>query len=118
MQIHVFRLVMESRGETPQVRSLSTQQYWSKLYRADRYFLDVSCKTMAGEHHIQGQIFAETGDDIADGQLHLCNSKQNISTFKLNGFGEFKIQISEPGCYQLEIALPETSLQLPGFMLQ
>ena len=117
MQTQVLTLVMESRGIAPQVRSLANSCYWSKLYRAGQYFLDLSCKSNDASHVIRGHLFAESGYEVVKGKINLNQLNDAPIQANLSNFGEFKLDVLESGCYELEVSLEGQSLKIPQFVI-
>ncbi len=68
---HEAVLVMGSRGLAPSVRSLAFNSAWSKLYRADDYYLDMSVQPEDQSARLQGQLLSDKSERSLAGDIRL-----------------------------------------------
>lgn len=99
-------LVLESRGLAPQVRSAAFSDIWSRLYQAEDYVLDLSCQAEGKLSRLQGQVMVDASPDTPIGQVTLLNNSGEISSARLDSFGQFQLNVSEPGDFRLRVETP------------
>jgi len=98
-------LVIDSRGALSAVRNHSLGGTWSKLYRVDNHYLDLSLKVENAEPHLIGKLVTpiQTGGWVrfvaCDGGL--------LQEVELGASGMFRLPVPAPGVYHLEMSLSD-----------
>ena len=99
-------LILESRGLAPQVRSAAFSDIWSRLYQAEEYVLDLSCQAEGKLSRLQGQVMMDASNSSPVGQVTLLNAQGEVSSARLDSFGQFQLNVSEPGDFRLRVETP------------
>jgi hypothetical protein len=112
-------LVMESRGLAPNVRSFHFTDLWSRLYKTDDYFLDITCKP-DGEHtQLSGQVMLNSGLEVTErAQIVLYHHNQAVAEADIDDYGQFRIDIDQHGIFDLEVNFPEAKITVPQLSIQ
>lgn len=114
--IESARLVMESRGPAPQLRSAPHNESWSKLYRSDSHMIDMSCKEEAGKLFLQGQVLLLDGSDVGQAG-HIALSGNAVDDTAFNSQGEFSLTVEQQGDYELEASFGDTIIHISELIL-
>ena len=103
-------LVLESRGFAPQLRSAPFSAGWSRLYQAENYVLDLSCKVQDKHSSLQGHIMLDSNPEIPVGSVTLLHADEELACATLDAFGQFQINMRQVrpfsfarGCHQSEL---------------
>jgi hypothetical protein len=107
MELRYATLMMESRGLAPHVRSGGFSESWSRLYRTDDYFIDITWQQEGHGGVIRGQVLSADGKDVMlDGQVALQDTAgQKTVTTYLDGLGQFHFQLRSPLPQQLAVTI-------------
>lgn len=110
-------LVMESRGVTPNTRSFRFSDTWSRLYRIDKYFLDLSYHPSEHAARLHGQVLNAAGETLnAEGKVSLYDrTGQEVVNVPLNKFGQFNLSMTPMEIYKLVVEMQNDSLVIPAF---
>ena len=107
-------LVMESRGLAPHVRSFHFTDLWSRLYKTEEYFLDITCKPEGEVSQLSGQIMLSSGlEPNQNAQVVLYHNDHEIAQAALDGFGQFKLNVTKHGSFDLEVKFQEARITVP-----
>jgi hypothetical protein len=110
------RLVMESRGLAPAVRSLGLHSDWSRLYQANTFYLDLMLKPKDKTSNLIGQLLSEASIPLR-GEISLLQDQTLIHRIQLGRDAEFLVEVKESGIYQLSISLGDTTISVPDLSL-
>lgn len=114
MHYAVAELVIESRGIAPMVRSFSFSDSWSRLYRAEDYYLDMTCKPQGRSTMLKGQLMLESTSDVqTEAVVTLSSNNQEISRAQLDDWGQFRLTLEQQGSYELVLKMPCLTLMIP-----
>lgn len=107
MELRYATLMMESRGLAPHVRSGGFMQGWSRLYRTDDYFIDVTWQQEGVGGVIRGQVLSASGEDITlSGEVLLQDSSGlKTSQTALDSLGQFHLSVKTPLPQQLAVTI-------------
>lgn len=112
------KLVMESRGFAPKLRSISFSGTWSKLYKTDEHILDMSCYASENGLRVQGQLLDHKGWDIMEeGQVVLKDTSAGMIWAEIGVTGDFSFEVDAPGKYQLEAVFGDTTVRISNLMI-
>lgn len=111
-------LVIESRGLAPQVRSAAFNDIWSRLYQAEGYVLDLSCQAEGNLSKLQGQVMVAANLDAPTGEITLLSAGGEASSAPLDSFGQFQLNVREPGDYSLQVDTAEHSFAVSKLSLK
>lgn len=109
-------LVMEARDVTPNTRNFRLSDTWSRLYRLDDYFLDLSYHSADSETYLHGQVLTY-GGELAnfEGQVSLLDTEgQKVVSTELHALGQFKVNMHPTEIYQLIVYLKNDRLVIPA----
>ena len=101
-------LILESRGLAPQLRSAPFNAMWSRLYQAENYVLDLSCKAQGRHSSLQGHLMLDSSPDIPSGTVTLLCADEELGRATLDAFGQFQLNIDKPGKFQLRVDSQES----------
>ncbi|WP_337869224.1 hypothetical protein [Meiothermus sp.] len=98
-------LVMDSRSALPAVRNHSLSGSWSKLYKVDNHYLDLSLKLEGAEPLLIGKLVtaAQVGGSA---RLMACDGGL-LQEVELSASGMFRLPVPAAGVYHLEMSLGE-----------
>ena len=119
MQAQQATLVMESRGLAPQVRSFHFTDLWSRLYKTDDYFLDITCKPEGELSQLSGHIMLSSGlEPEESANIILYKDNQEITQAGLDDFGQFKLDVDMQGTFDLEVQFGDARITVPQLTIQ
>lgn len=95
-------LIMDSRSESASARSQVVGFDWTRLYKSERYFLDLWLQHTSGGAVLMGQIIPEDPKQTATLVGSVAIKGQGHSL--LNKEGGFRISL-EPGLHDLHVDL-------------
>lgn len=112
-------LVMESRGLAPQVRSFHFTDLWSRLYKTEDYFLDITCKPEGEVSQLSGQIMLSTGlEPNQEAHIVLYQNNSQVAQSGLDSFGQFKLDVNKHGTFDLEVKFADARITVPQLTIQ
>ena len=111
-------LVLESRGLAPQLRSTAFSAMWSRLYQADDYVLDISCRAQGRHSSLQGHVMRDSGLDLSSGQVTLIHRQEELSSATLDAFGQFQMDINVPGRFELRVDMADRSFDVSDLRIE
>lgn len=98
-------LVMDSRNALCATRNHSLSGSWSRLYKVDRHYLDLSLKVEGTEPFLIGKLVTPTqSNGLA--RLMACDGGL-LQEVELNASGMFRLPVPATGVYYLEMNLGE-----------
>ncbi|WP_299427804.1 hypothetical protein [uncultured Meiothermus sp.] len=98
-------LVMDSRNLLHDVRNNSLSGSWSKLYKVDHHYLDLSLKVEGAESLLIGKLVTPTQSN-GQARLVACNGGL-LQEVELGASGMFRLPVPTTGVYHLEMRLGE-----------
>jgi hypothetical protein len=108
-------LMMESKGLAPNVRSRNLHAAWSRLYRTDTHFIDLTFNTtQAGV--LQGQLL-NADDDLTpvSGKVILRHTgSEQAQEALVDGYGQFRLETDLSQAASLDIYLEHLQLTIPS----
>ena len=102
-------LIMDSRSESALVRSQVVGFDWTRLYKSERFFLDLWLQHTHSGAVLVGQIIAEDSKQPVVGYVAIQSQDQS----PLNWEGGFKIPL-KPGRHDLHIHLGNEVIAVRG----
>ena len=118
MQSQLASLVMESRGLAPEVRSFHFTDLWSRLYKTEDYFLDITCKPQGDQSQLSGQVMLNNGRDATErAQIVLYQHNQAVAEADLDDLGQFKFDVEKNGIFDLELKFNEARITVPQLFI-
>ncbi len=119
MQTQQATLIMESRGLAPQVRSFHFTDLWSRLYKTEDYFLDITCKPDGDVSQLTGQVMLSSGlEPQEEAFIVLYKQDKEIAQSGLDAFGQFRLNIEEHGLFDLQVRFPRAQITVPQLSIQ
>lgn len=108
------QLIMESYGHAPSVRfrNLKPVAVWSKLYRADDYYLDISLQKSQDILQLSGKVLAVDETFSLKGNIRLYEDEHLLSEMTLPDDADFSLVLNHHGIYQLECELSDLILEV------
>ncbi len=97
-------LVMDSRNVLLAVRNQS-QGSWSKLYKVDNHYLDLSLKLEGANALLIGKLVTATQTE-GSARLMACDGGL-LQEVELSASGMFRLPVPMAGVYHLEMSLGE-----------
>ncbi|MCS7067899.1 MAG: hypothetical protein N2Z75_04120 [Meiothermus sp.] len=98
-------LVMDSRNALRAVRNHSVNGSWSRLYKVDKHYLDLSLKVEGTEPLLIGKLVTPTQ---SSGQARLMTCDGGVlQEVELSASGMFRLPVPATGVYHLEMSLGE-----------
>ena len=109
-------LVMESRGLVPGSRSFTISDVWTRLYKTDEHFLDVSYK---GKEQLMGQLLESSGEEAPGGGMVVVHDASNreLARTQLGDSGAFNLQVKPVPGTSLSIELANEQFKVADFNL-
>ncbi len=98
-------LVMDSRSVLSAVRNHSLSGSWSKLYRVDNHYLDLSLKIEGTEPLLVGKLVTPT--QTAGSARLMAYDGGLLQEVELSASGMFRLPVPATGVYHLEMNLGE-----------
>jgi hypothetical protein len=98
-------LVMDSRNAPFVVRNHSLSGTWSKLYKVDNHYLDLSLKLEGTEPLLIGKLVTPTQTE-GSARLMACDGGL-LQEVELSASGMFRLPVPTAGVYHLEMSLGE-----------
>ena len=111
-------LVLESRGFAPQLRSAPFSAGWSRLYQAENYVLDLSCKVQDKHSSLQGHIMLDSNPEIPVGSVTLLHADEELACATLDAFGQFQINIDRSGHFHLRVDVTSQSFSVSNLRIE
>ncbi|GIW25222.1 hypothetical protein [Meiothermus sp.] len=98
-------LIMDSRDALSAVRSHNLNGSWSRLYKVDKHYLDLSLKLEGTQAHLIGKLVTPTQ---SKGSARLTAYDGSLlREVELNASGMFRLPVPAAGVYHLEMSLDE-----------
>ena len=116
-------LVMESRGIAPNTRSFSFSDAWTRLYRSQDFYLDMSCEQVEGAAQLQGQLLDTEGSEAqAPGDVVLRDAQAGeVARATLDPSGHFKLTVGAASAkalgHSLHLELSDLGFQVSDFQI-
>ncbi len=99
-------LIMESRGLAPQVRGFHFTDFWSRLYKTNEYFLDITCRPDDAQSRLTGQVMLSSGEDIQEtASVRLYQGKELVAEVEVDSYGQFNFALEKQGEYELKVVV-------------
>lgn len=98
-------LVMDSRNVLSAVRNHSLNGSWSRLYKVDSHYLDLSLKIEGTEPLLIGKLVTPTQAE-GSARLMACDGGL-LQEVELSASGMFRLPVPTTGVYHLEMSLGE-----------
>ncbi len=98
-------LVMDSRNVLSAVRNHSLSGSWSRLYKVDKHYLDLSLKVEGTEPLLIGKLVTPTQAE-GSARLMACDGGL-LQEVELSASGMFRLPVPTTGVYHLEMNLGE-----------
>ncbi len=96
-------LVMDSRNVLSPVRNQGLSGSWSRLYKVDNHYLDLSLKVEGTEPILIGKLVTPT---LSSGLARLMASDGGLlQEVELGASGMFRLPVPAMGVYNLEMSL-------------
>lgn len=110
-------LVMESRGLVPGSRSFTISDAWTRLYKTEDYFLDISYQGTAGAERLMGQLLESSGEEVfGGGQVVLRDTADHeLARTDICEAGAFNLDLELVQGASLSIELNQESFRVPNF---
>ena len=102
-------LVMDSRTESGSVRSQALSADWSKLYKTEDYFLDLTLHHKGSETILMGHILATESSQQVVGTVATPDKRY----IPLDASGSFRVSL-EPGLHDLHFHLSSGVIAVRG----
>lgn len=115
--IHEAHLIIQSSGKNG-VRDASQDASWSKLFKADNYFVDLSYETRFSGNELIGNIIRKPIKKLPyGGYVKLMNGEHEITRFDIDSSGIFILDVEKKGYYELLIVMQRCTLRIPSILL-
>lgn len=98
-------LVMDSRSVLLAVRNHGLSGSWSKLYKVDNHYLDLSLKLEGAEPLLIGKLVTATQAE-GSARLMACDGGL-LQEVEMSASGMFRLPVPTTGVYHLEMSLGE-----------
>lgn len=99
-------LVMDSRTTSIALRSQSFGGAWSKLYKMDEFYLDLSLKPERDQAMLMGRL-VNSGPQVAGSVSLVSQEGECLRQVSLNDAGIFRLPVTQGGTYQLQMLVGE-----------
>lgn len=119
MNKHEAHLVMESRGFAPHVRSFHFNDIWTRLYKTDDYFLDITCKPEGTQSRLSGQVVLNDGSDATErAKIFLYHHNQEVAAAEVDDYGQFRLDVETNGTFDLEVKFSQAHITVPQLTIE